>query len=167
LHWVSAALIAAMIPTGLVMARTLDDALRLNLYQAHLLAGWTVVALMLVRVWLRLRQPVPVPAGLAPWNRRLFAGVHWGVTLFPFLLAVSGMGAILQNGLGPLLQAGTPPPATLDVTQARDAHQLGAYLFVALLIVHVAGVARYQLTQGDALGRMGVRGVPSGDRASR
>jgi len=157
LHWTSAALILAMIPSGLIMARTLDDALRLNLYQLHLLGGWVIVALMLARAVLRFRQPAPTPAGLAPWNRRLHAGVHGAVTFFPLLLAASGTGAILQNDLGPLLQAQVAPPATLDVAQSRDAHQVGAYLFTALLLVHVAGVVRYQRTRGDVLARMGVR----------
>ena len=156
LHWVSAALILLMIPTGLIMARTLDDGLRLTLYQAHLLGGWAIVALMLTRVVLRFRRPVSAPSGLAPWNRALYLGVHWTVTLFPLALAASGTFAILQNDIGPMLQAGSPPPATLDVAQARDAHETGAYLFMALLVVHVAGVLRYQATRGDVLRRMGV-----------
>jgi cytochrome b561 len=156
LHWVSAALILAMIPSGLIMARTLDDGLRLALYQAHLLGGWAIVALMVTRVVLRFRRPVPAPGGLAPWNRALYLGVHWVVTLFPLALAASGTFAILQNDIGPLLQAGSPPPATLDVAQARDAHQLGAYLFGALLVVHVAGVLRYEFTRGRVLHRMGI-----------
>jgi cytochrome b561 len=167
LHWVSAALILLMVPTGLLMARTLDDALRLNLYQVHLLAGWTIVALMVVRVVLRVRRPVAAPAGLAPWNARLYLAVHWAVTLLPLLLAASGMGVILQNDLGPLLQARTPPPATLDVVQARDLHERGAYLFMALLLVHVAGVVRYQRASGDVLARMGLRGLPSGGGGRR
>jgi cytochrome b561 len=156
LHWVSAALILLMIPSGLIMARTLDDGLRLALYQAHLLGGWVIVALMVTRVVLRFRRPVPAPDGLAPWNRALYLGVHWVVTLFPLALAASGTFAILQNDIGPLLQAGSPPPATLAVAQARDAHATGAYLFMALLVVHVAGVMRYQFTRGDVLRRMGV-----------
>jgi cytochrome b561 len=156
LHWVSAALIVLMIPIGWIMARTLDDGLRLTLYQVHLLGGWAIVALMVTRVVLRVRRPVPAPAGLAPWNRALYRGVHWAVTLVPLALAASGTLAILQNDIGPMLQSQTPPPATLDVVQARDAHEVGAYLFVALLVVHVAGVLRYQATRGDVLRRMGV-----------
>ncbi len=45
LHWTIALLILAMIPTGLIMARTLDDALSLDLYRVHLGIGWLVVAL--------------------------------------------------------------------------------------------------------------------------
>lgn len=164
LHWVSAALILTMPVSGTLMARTADDGLRLNLYQAHLLVGWVVVGLMLVRVVQRVRRPVAPPEGLAPWNRALLGGVHWLITIVPLALAVSGSAAVLQNDLGPLLQAGTPPPATLAVTQARDAHQAGAYFFLALFVVHVAGVVRYQTTRGDALARMGLRGVPSGRR---
>ena len=117
--------------------------------------GWVVVVLMLVRVVQRVRRPVASPEGLAPWNRALLGGVHWLITIVPLALAVSGSATVLQNDLGPLLQAGT---------QARDAHQAGAYFFLALFVVHVAGVVRYQTTRGDALARMGLRGVPSGRR---
>ena len=126
LHWAIAALILVLIPTGLIMARTLDDGLRLGLYQAHLLIGWTVVALSIVRIVLKVRRKVPPPPGLAPWNLRLHGGVQWAVAVLPLLLALSGMGAILQNDLTPLLQAGEAPPATLAVTQARDGHMVGA-----------------------------------------
>lgn len=165
LHWSSALLILTMPASGTIMARTADDGLRLSLYQGHVLVGWAIVVLMLVRIFLRIRQPIAQPPGLAPWNRALLGGVHWAITLVPLALALSGSAAILQNDIGPLLQAGTPPPASLAVTQARDAHQLGAYALLALLGVHVAGVVRFQLTRGDALGRMGIRGVPSGGQA--
>jgi cytochrome b561 len=167
LHWVSAALILSMIPTGTLMARTLDDAQRLGLYQVHLLVGWAIVALMVVRLVLRVRRPVAPPPGLADWNRRLFTGVHWAVSVFPLVLALSGTAAILQNDIGPLLQTGTAPPATLEVAQARDAHQIGAYAFLALLLVHVGGVVRHQRRHGDAMGRMGIRGLPSGGNRRR
>jgi cytochrome b561 len=167
LHWVSAALILSMIPTGTLMARSLDDAQRLGLYQVHLLVGWAIVALMVVRLVLRVRRPVAPPAGLADWNRRLFTGVHWAVSVFPLVLALSGTAAILQNDIGPLLQTGTAPPATLEVAQARDAHQIGAYAFLALLLVHVGGVVRHQRRHGDAMGRMGIRGLPSGGNRRR
>lgn len=156
LHWAITALILTMIPTGLIMARTLDDGLRLGLYQAHLVVGWTVVALVLVRLVLKVRHRVPTPPELAPWNLRLHGAVQWTIAVFPLLLALSGMGAILQNDLTPLLQAGEAPPATLAVAQARDGHMVGAYFFTALLVVHVAGVVRYQTTRGNVMARMGI-----------
>ena len=33
---------------------------------------------------------------------------------------------------------------------------VGAYAFTALLVVHVAGVVRYQRTRGNVLARMGI-----------
>ena len=164
LHWGSAAAIVAMYPTGFLMARTIDDAQRLTLYQVHMLLGWLIVALMLVRLVLRVRRPMAPPAGLASWNRRLHTSVHWLASVFPFVLAASGLGVLVQNDLFAALQTLTPPPATLDVAQARDAHMIGAYAYLALLAVHVAGVVRYQMTKGDVLGRMGITGLPAGRR---
>lgn len=158
IHWIAVLLVLTLIPTGLVMARTLDDGLRLTLYQLHLAIGWGVVALAIWRVVLRFRQRVSAPAHLAPWNLRLFHAVHWAVAVFPLLLAVSGFGAIVQNDLLPVLQAGDAPPATLDVATARTGHQIGAYLFTALLVVHVAGIVRHQSRFGAALAPMMRRG---------
>ena len=154
IHWIATVLILTLIPTGLVMARTLDDGLRLTLYQVHLAVGWIVVALAVWRIVLRVRERIPAPAELAPWNRRLLHGVHWAVAVFPLLLATSGFGAIVQNDLLPVLQAGTAPRATLDVVTARTGHQIGAYLFSALLVVHVAGIVRHQMRFGGALAPM-------------
>jgi cytochrome b561 len=162
LHWIGAAAILTLMPTGYLMARAVDDAQRLSLYGVHMLVGWLVLAIMLVRLVLRFRRPVAPPAGLPDWNRRLHQGVHLGATVLPLLLALSGVGIIVQNDLTPLLSAGEAPPADLAVTQARDAHAVSAYVYLALLAVHVAGVVRYQMTKGDVLSRMGVRGVRSG-----
>ena len=164
LHWGSAAAILAMYPTGFLMARTIDEAQRLTLYQVHMLMGWLIVALMLTRLVLRVRRPMAPPAGLAAWNRRLHTTVHWLATVLPFVLAASGLGVLLQNDLFAALQTLTPPPETLDVAQARDAHAIGAYVYMALLAVHVAGVVRYQMTKGDVLARMGITGLPARGR---
>jgi cytochrome b561 len=163
LHWGIVLVILAMIPTGVIMARTADDALRLDLYLVHLLLGWLVVALSVWRLVLRRRRPVDPPAGLARWNRALASGVHWTVAAFPLLLAVSGVGVIVQNDLGPLLQAGEAPPATLAVDQARIGHQVGAYLFVALLVVHVVGIVRHHARFGGAMAPMRPRGAAPRD----
>lgn len=154
LHWAIALLVVVMIVSGLVMARTADDATRLDLYRVHLAIGWTVVALSLWRLVLRLRRRVPAPEGLSPWNERLLHGVHWAVAVFPLLLAVTGMGTMVQNDLVALVQAGEAPPATLPVDQARAGHQVGAYAFSALLVVHVAGIVRHQTRFGGALDPM-------------
>src|SRR6056297_1183158 len=62
IHWIAVLLVLTLMPTGLVMARTLDDGLRLALYQLHLAIGWGVVALAIWRVVLRFRQRVSAPA---------------------------------------------------------------------------------------------------------
>lgn len=157
IHWLSVLFIVGLIPTGYVMARTLDDGLRLTLYQVHVVVGWIVVALAVWRVVVRFRQRVPAPDDLARWNKRLLHTVHWLVAIFPLALATSGFGAIVQNDLLPVLQAGQAPPAELDVQLARTGHQVSSYAFGALILVHVAGIVRHQVRFGGALAPM-VRG---------
>ena len=77
------------------------------------------------------------------------------------------LGAILQNDLLPVLQAETAPPATLDVTTARTSHQIGAYLFSALLVVRVAGIVRHlQLDGPTSPGPSAATGVTTSNRTS-
>lgn len=117
LPWALVASIASLIPTGLVMADTLDDGLRLARYQVRVRVGWTVA-------------------------------------VFALLLTVGGFGAILQSDRPPVLQADEASPAILDVATVRLGHQVGAYLFIALLLVHVSGSERHHARFGGAFGPM-------------
>ena len=47
-------------------------------------------------------------------------------------------------------------PGEVKDVAPRMAHNVLSKLFIVLLLVHVAGVVRYQVSKGDTLGRMGV-----------
>lgn len=161
LHWISALLILAMFPMGLVMARTDAADVRSALYAAHLIDGLIIAVLSVVRIVLARRRPVAPPPGLPRWNEALNSAVHVLALLVPLVLALSGAAALITNGLMPgVLQPGVTIPAVLEDARAQTAHRLIAYGYVALLAVHVAGVMRYQFTKGDVMARMGVRGFP-------
>lgn len=168
LHWTSALLILAMFPLGFIMARTESDTLRAALYAAHGNIGMLIAVVAVVRIILGVRNRVAPPPGLPRWNRVLHGTVHWLASLTPLLLALSGMGTLALNGLlpGALLSSGTVIPATLDNPMPRTTHFFLAWTYLALLVVHVAGVVRYQATKGDVLRRMGVRVAPAKDNVA-
>lgn len=161
LHWLGALTILAMFPLGYVMARTADDVLRATLYRAHIVLGVTVLLLTVVRLVLAWRRPVPPPAGLPRWNAVLHVTVHRLALIVPLVLALTGMGTIVQNDLLPALQPGgtLAVPSVLEDARAQAGHRVLAWTYLGILAVHVAGVVRYQLTKGDVMGRMGVRGL--------
>ena len=155
LHWGSAILILALIPIGLVMARIDDGPTQTVLYRAHVGIGMTVLVLTLVRVAWRVIEPTPTPPSMPQWRLRLFSGVHTLLYVVLFALAISGIVTLLSSGMTPL-----PPdviPGNIDEELASlTAHKAIAYIFIGLLVGHVAGVISYQLTKGDVMTRMGV-----------
>ena len=159
LHWIAALLIISMFPLGSIMARTDSDTLRTTLYGVHAAIGLLIAVLAVVRIVLRRRDPVGPPPGLPRWNRVLRENVHRLALFVPLVLALTGVGTIAQNDLGPILQSGgaRTVPATLDEAGAQSGHRLIARIYIAILVLHVAGVVRHQIGKGDVLSRMGVR----------
>lgn len=161
LHWLGALLILAMFPMGFLMARTDDSALRATLYAAHAVTGILVLLTSAVRLVLASRRPVTPPPGMPRWNEKLHFAMHRLALIVPVLLALSGVGTLAMNDLIPgALQPGAVIPATLEDTRAQTGHRLLAWIYIAILASHIAGVMRYQFTKGDVLKRMGVRGFP-------
>lgn len=156
-HWASALLILAMLPMGLVMTRIGAGSAQESLYRAHVAVGLVVLALTAFRlVWLLFhRWPAPPPK-LSPLNERALAGTH--ILLYAVLLAMvmSGVGMLALSGAAPSPAGLTP--ADIEDVPPRMAHSVLSKVFIALLVVHLAGVLNYQLRKGDTLSRMGVRG---------
>lgn len=154
-HWASALLILGMLGIGLAMTRIGEGDTQEALYNVHVGMGMVTLALTAVRlVWLVIhRWPAP-PPGLSQMNERAFIGTH--VLLYALLVALlaSGIAMLALSGLS--LVPGSVIPADIENVPPRMAHDVLSKVFIVLLIVHVAGVVRYQVSKGDALGRMGV-----------
>ena len=148
---------------GWVMARTDSEQLRAALYAGHALVGVLVAVTAIVRLVFARRRPVAVPPGLPHWNQVIYRGVHVLALVVPLVLALSGLATLALNGLMPgVLQPGAIVPAELAETGPQSVHRVLSWLYIAILAMHIGGVIRYQLTKGDVLQRMGVKGVPRG-----
>lgn len=156
LHWTSALLILTMIGLGLVMTRIGESALQQNLYNVHIGIGLLVLGLTAGRIGaLVLRRWPDPPAGLSPMNRKAFVATHVLLYLALIGLIGSGVSMLLLSNL-PVIPGGVTPDAIEDVPP-RFVHNVLSKAFIILLLVHVGGVVRHQLTKGDTLSRMGVR----------
>ena len=154
-HWTSALLILTMAPLGIVMTRIGPGATQQSLYQVHVTVGLMVLALTAFRlVWLVFHRWPPPPPGLSPLRERAFTGTHILLYLVLSATVATGAGMLLLSGL-PLSPVGLSPADIQDVP-TREPHHLLAFIFTALLIVHVVGVVDYQLRKGDVLSRMGI-----------
>ncbi len=155
LHWLSSVLILVLWPLGFLMVRMSDVVSQARLYQIHVGIGLLVVILTVVRVIWHFMDEVPEsPAGLTPFNAKLFLWTHNLLYIFLFVLAISGAAMLISSGLG--LSPRNVLPELINDSLPRSAHSLLSKVFLLLLIAHIGGVVRYQLTKGNTLARMGV-----------
>lgn len=175
LHWLTAALVIALITTGLVMVPlTFDQALlKYELYQWHKSIGLTVAALTLLRLVWRLRhRPAPLPAAMPAWQRATARLVHGAFYALLLALPLSGWAMVSSSpweiptvAFGLVDVPHLPALADLprDVKPEVEAWFKALHVTLAILLgfttlAHLAGALVHRLVDGERLlGRMGFR----------
>ena len=127
-----------------------------QLYRLHVGLGLVVLLLTAFRlVWL-LRHPSPdSPPNLSPLRERAFKWNHVLLYVLLVVLLASGVAMLLLSDLG--LSPGAVTAEAIQDVPPRTAHDIASKVFLALLLMHVAGVVNYQLKKGDTFWRMGVK----------
>ncbi|HXZ01020.1 MAG TPA: cytochrome b/b6 domain-containing protein [Stellaceae bacterium] len=160
-HWLTVALLSAIIPLGLVMGDLPRGLLQDTLFVTHESLGLTVLGLTLLRLLWRLARPAPPPSSaLTPLERRASGGVHALLYLLLFLMPVTGYLFVAFSGIElrylglipvPLLVAKAKPPADL----ALAIHASLQWAIYGLAALHI-GAALYHhfRRRNDVLGRM-------------
>ncbi|MDE2576247.1 MAG: cytochrome b [Rhodospirillales bacterium] len=159
LHWLIAALLAAIIPLGIwmVVFAPKDEAFKLRLYDLHQSLGFTVFLLVLLRLTRRLnRGAPPLPVGTPALIRRA-AGINHAA-LYAMLLIQPVMGVLDTTAWGfPLKYWGfvtIPTPIGHDETIApllSTLHRLGALTLMVLIAAHLLGAAYHIFIRRDGL----------------
>jgi len=155
LHWGGMFLVILLIIAGTIMVN-LDDGSpqRALIYRLHGIIGMLIVLSTLARIVIRLRHSQSIPEGMTDkWNIWLHGIVQWGMYLVMLGLGISGTATLALNNT----TAFTVDPSILDRTIATvQGHFVLTRLFIVLVVLHVAGVMRHQLTRSDVLRRMGL-----------
>jgi cytochrome b561 len=160
LHWLLAILILAALAVGFfgLAAMPNADPAKIAVLRWHMAGGMLILALMLVRLVVRLVTAKPAPAN------RLASLVHYGFYLLVVLMVGTGFATGLLAGLPDIVfaQSGAPLPATFAVYPTFQAHFWLATLLAAFIVLHVLAALHHQLVQRDGLlRRMGLgRPVP-------
>ena len=161
LHWVLALGIAFQLALGFAMP---DGPAGFGEYQLHKSVGITILLLTLVRLAWRLthRPPPPVERGFGGF---LAKAVHTGFYLFLIAMPLTGWALVSTSRIEvPTVLWGVVPWPHLPLSRglheaAEEAHELIAWLGIALFLLHVAGVIRHQFLLRDGLlKRMGPGG---------
>ena len=153
LHWLLAIILIALFVAGTVMHNTADEALKFAVIKVHAPLGLVAGLLLFARTYFAFAHahPEPDPNWSAPikWGSKI---IHILLYVLPLALVGSGIGIMALSGLGEILQSGqtAPWPDMANVSPA-SAHGLFAKLFLASMVLHIAGAVYHQAIVKDNL----------------
>ena len=156
LHW----LLALMIITGLIMGMFVlsktpnSDPSKLFALTVHIGTGIAILALMLLRLVVRLRSAKPPHADIGNAFVNATATLaHWALYLVVLAMAASGLAAASAAGLPAIVFGGSgdPLPANFDNIGALAAHGLLGTLLALLIGAHVVAAIYHQYIRRDGL----------------
>jgi cytochrome b561 len=156
LHWLIAALVAALLATGFLAAAAPPEGKALFL-RLHLPLGIVTLLLAVWRVKLAVsemlakRRPAPAVEGVQGTVARAVHGLLYAA---PIALGVSGVALSALSG-APAAVFGSAPMPEFWAYPPRIAHRVLAFGAVALVALHLAAALFHQFVKRDGLlGRM-------------
>ena len=162
LHWVTALLVLATIPAGVIMvqeglSRPVQDAL----FIFHKNVGVLILLIVLLRLAIRLTsQPPPLPATVPDWQRRAAAISHGALYLLLLVMAVSGYVRVRAGGfpVEALDAIGVPtfiPKSERLENTAQWIHLTTRFVIIAFILLHIGAALQHALLKRDGVfGRM-------------
>lgn len=171
-HWVTALLMAAVIPLGWIFAefKPLKD--NKNAFEApipgspadyasvHKTLGLLILAIVVARVVYRIaNRPPPLPGRLSAVERGLAHATHWVLYLVLLVMPISGY-VMSSAGDHPISILGLFDFPKLPIPKGEGKIAAGVHIYVqfavyALVALHLAGVAVSLFIRRDnILGRM-------------
>ena len=167
-HWGMVPLFVGIVAVGFYMTDLPLGAAKLKIYGLHKSVGLTLLALAGLRLAWRLGERRPALPPMPVWQQRAAAGAH--LLLYALMFAVPLSGWIYNSAAHfPLqwfrlvnLPAIVAPDPVLKVA-AKEAHEVGAWLLIAVVVLHAAAALKHHFVDKDATLRLM---LPSkGDRA--
>lgn len=166
LHWLTAVTIMTLLVVGFYMADIDPDAPdKYALYPLHKSFGMVALLLVMLRLPVRFKGPVPEAASwLQNWEKKLSHVVH--VLLYVAMLTMTWSGFLMNstfpyvNGVeifGLFTVPDITPKSEYWNDIAHTFHSVGAWSFVVLLTLHLGGVFKHRVLDGpdkDVLKRM-------------
>jgi len=161
LHWIMAIIIISLLGLGLYMTQLPLSPEKIKLYGIHKEFGVLVLGLVILRVIWRLSNMNPLlPAYMPNWQKLAAYSAHFAFYIFMFAMPITGW--ILSSASGfPVSFFGlfTLPNLVQSSENLRflfgNIHQFLAYLFIATILLHIAGTLQhYVIYKHNLLRRM-------------
>ena len=156
LHWGMAVLIIGMVFVGTAMVDSVAT-WQPTAVKLHKWLGLSLLVLVALRLWQRLRHPAPpLPADLPRLQALGARGAH--VALYALMIAMPLVGWAMQGAAGTpvVLPGGWVLPALVAPDLAtygllRDAHAVLAYALFALVLLHAGAGLYHGLVRRDGV----------------
>lgn len=154
LHWLIALLIFGMLLMGFTrLGGAPNDGAKIQTLSLHMPLGITILALMVLRIFVRLftKKPAPATAG-NPILDKIGVAVHYLLYLAALGMGVSGLGISAQAGLAAIVfqKSGALPP-DFSVFPPAIGHAFLAFSLSALILLHVGAALYHQFIRKDGL----------------
>jgi cytochrome b561 len=168
LHWFGAAIILVLLAHGWWMTHMTPRPDRLANYAWHSALGYDLLALIMLRLLWRWRNPVPdLPADLRPWERRAARVGHVSLYVLMFIVSLTGW-MVATTFRVPLtkdlLGIEVPPIVTAVDRSVRQwiegSHMILAYLLAAVVLIHIIGALRHHILKRNNVLRRMTWGMP-------
>ena len=157
LHWVTSALMFAVLPLAWVMVNMGETSEhRPLIYNLHKSVGLTILALAAVRLIWRARHPAPPLRHTARWEATAAFASHW--LLYFVLVAMPVTGYLLSAGSGRAISyfglfsiPGMAKNPGIDHVATWLHVAVGQWLVYALILLHLAATAWHVAVRRDGV----------------
>jgi cytochrome b561 len=156
LHWLLALMIVGALGFGLFVLHETpnSDPEKLVLLKMHMIAGLSILALMLIRLVLRhaTNRPPAADTGF-PLLNRIVTPMHYLLYIAVIVMAGSGLATSKAAGLRDIVfdGSGAPLPKDFHHIAAHEVHETMALVLILLIAGHIAAALYHQFIRKDEL----------------
>jgi len=150
-HWITVALVLFQAYLGFRFGWSEPGPDRDYVFLWHKTVGVVILLLTLARLAYRMKNPPPFPPELPAWERIIAVWNHRLFYLLLIAMPIVGFVAVSGYANGPTtpLLGGIEVPVIPGVSReagdlAGEAHEIAAFLLVALILLHVGAALKHQ-----------------------
>jgi cytochrome b561 len=155
LHWLTAVLVLAMVPLGIVIANEWGGPLQERLYNLHRSVGALLIPIVIVRLLYRLTHPpLPLTSDIPLIQQRAAHAVHW--TLYALLTVQPFVGWVATSAYrAPMPMFGLfelPPIAPINRAlsgQLFVVHRALGIIIAVVAAIHIAAALYHHFVRRD------------------
>ncbi|OLO07428.1 cytochrome B [Salinicola sp. MH3R3-1] len=156
LHWSMAIMVMSMLFIGIGMVATVSER-HVWLLQLHKPLGIAILALVIVRLFVRWRYGTPaLPSDLPPWQRAAAHLSHWMLYALMLAMPLIGWTMLSAGGYPVTLFSGVTLPDLLSPSATmysalRFAHTWLALSLFAVILIHLTAALYHGLIRRDGV----------------